>query len=120
LYGAIVFAKDVQRMAGFYQEALGLRLVSASSTDSWVELTWGSSTLALHGIPPDIAADMTIESPPRPRAGAAIKLTFEAGNLAHTRTRVSTLGGVVLSAQEEAGDCLDPEGNVFRLTGVQS
>lgn len=43
---AMIFAKDLQRMAEFYHEALGLPLIPGTSAPGWVELDAGGVRLA--------------------------------------------------------------------------
>ena len=89
---AIVFVKDLERMTAFYRDTLGLAVMREEP--GWVEL----DGVALHAIPPAIAARITIDDPPRAREDTPIKLEF------HTDEP-----GV-------ARDGVDPEGNVYRIS----
>lgn len=114
LRSAILFAKDMQRMTAFYRDVL--ELVLERSTDEWAEFQAGGATLALHAIPPTIAAGIEIADPPRARANTPIKLVFEVPDLETARAHL-TAHGVVLSEPFNWGACdgLDPEGNVFQI-----
>lgn len=88
---AIVFVVDLPRMVAFYRDEIGLAVIAEE--DGWVEL----DGVALHAIPPAIAARITIASPPVAREDTAIKLVFARDGL------------------DAARDIVDPEGNVLQL-----
>jgi catechol 2,3-dioxygenase-like lactoylglutathione lyase family enzyme len=88
---AIVFVKDLERMKAFYRDRLGLAVLHEEP--GWIEL----DGVALHAIPPAIAAHIAIEDPPRARESTPIKLVF------------------VTDDPSAVGDGLDPEGNVFQI-----
>jgi predicted enzyme related to lactoylglutathione lyase len=113
---AMIFAKDLQRMAEFYHEALGLPLLPGTSAPGWVELDAGSVRLALHAIPPRIARQIEITQPPRAREETPIKLLFEVDDLQAVRRRLVQFGATMFEPRN-SGICdgLDPEGNVFSL-----
>jgi hypothetical protein len=46
---------------------LGVKPVNEKSVDEWAEFDTGSTRFALHAIPADIAKQIEISSPPRPR-----------------------------------------------------
>jgi len=113
---AIIFAKDLKRMTAFYRDGLGLRVVTEDPASGWVELDAGGVSLALHGIPPEIAATIDVTDPPRPRGDTPIKLVFRPPDPDAARARLTALGAV-MSEPRPWGACdgLDPEGNVFQL-----
>jgi catechol 2,3-dioxygenase-like lactoylglutathione lyase family enzyme len=113
---AMIFAKDLQRMTEFYHEALGLPVIPATSAPGWVELDAGAVRLALHAIPPHIAAQIQITRPPRAREETPLKLLFEVDDLEAVRRRAVQFGATMLEPKG-SGICdgLDPEGNVFSL-----
>jgi predicted enzyme related to lactoylglutathione lyase len=120
LHRIILFAKDLKRMLEFYQDALGLPLLSDPSDPSWAELDAGGSVLALHAIPPRIARDISITSPPRAREETPFKLVFAVDDVAALRRHLSTRGGTMFEPKASGGslsscDGLDPEGNVFQI-----
>lgn len=116
---AVLFAKDLQRMAEFYQEALGLRVIPGASGPGWVELDAGGVRLALHAIPPRIARKIEITQPPRAREETPFKLLFEVDDLYAVRRRLVQFGATMFEPKN-SGVCdgLDPEGNVFSLVPV--
>ncbi len=116
---AILFAKDMQRMSEFYHEALGLPLTAAPSLPGWVEFDAGGVRLALHAIPPRVAKQIEITTPPRAREETPIKLVFEVDDLGETRRRLAQHGATMFEPKL-SGSCdgLDPEGNVFQLVAL--
>ena len=64
LGAVILFAKDLQRLAEFYNEALGLPVIDAPTAPGWLELDAGGVRLALHSIPPRLARQIEITHPP--------------------------------------------------------
>lgn len=116
--GALVYAKDLERLSGFYQRLLGMRLLHADAEHQVIESA--DLQLIIHAIPPQIAAGIAIASPPEPRAGQAIKLFFTVPSLANAETTAISLGGS-LFGPEYAGpgftvrNVYDPEGNIFQV-----
>jgi predicted enzyme related to lactoylglutathione lyase len=124
LQRTILFAKDIKRMAEFYHEALGLRLLSDPADSGWVELDLGGARLSLHAIPPRVARTINVTTPPRAREETPFKLVFEVEDLAQTRRQLSQRGATMFepraSGSDPMGTCdgLDPEGNVFQLVAT--
>lgn len=114
--GAMIFVKDLPRMAAFYEEALGLTLVADTRQETWVEFGDGFS---LHAIPAEIAAGIHTPSPPRPRETDPVKLSFEVDDLAAAYARLERLGVTLLDRPWGDRDRVDPEGNVFDLRAAQ-
>ena len=110
LRAAMIFAKDLDRMTRFYRDGLGL--ASAREEDGWVEL----DGVALHAVPPTIAAGIAITEPPVARESTPIKLVFEVAELATARTHLASHGAVMFEPRPW-GTCdgLDPEGNVLQI-----
>jgi catechol 2,3-dioxygenase-like lactoylglutathione lyase family enzyme len=113
---AVLFAKDIQRMADFYHEGLGLPVVAAPMAPGWIEFDAGAVRLALHAIPPRDARKIEITNPPRAREETPIKLLFEVDDMNEVRRRLVSYGATMFE-QKSSGVCdgLDPEGNVFSL-----
>jgi len=101
-------------MAAFYGDAMALPLVERRP--GWVSFDAGGLLLALHAIPTEIAARITITTPPEPRSGNPLKLVFEATDVRATRGALEAAGAVMFEPRDEAScDGLDPEGNVFQI-----
>ena len=114
----MIYVKDLEQMAAFYGDALGLPIITATRTDTWVESDTGSATLALHAIPPHIAEQFTITTPPHPREENPIKIIFGVKDLESEYTRLKTLGVDLKMRPWGACDGIDPEGNIFQLRQV--
>ena len=118
--GAVVFAKDLQRVARFYEELLGMPTVHAESDH--VVLASARCELVIHAIPKLIADSIQISVPPERRGETPIKLYFFVDSIAAARARAPALGGALNPPEAEwesrgfrACDALDPEGNVLQL-----
>lgn len=113
---SMIFAKDVERMAAFYRDGVGLSVIPAESSEGWVVFDAGGTRLALHAIPPAIAAGITIARPPKAREDTPIKLIFTADDLAAARARLAAHGATMFEPRSPRWcDGLDPEGNVFQV-----
>ena len=112
---ALLFVKDLDRMAAFYAETLGLKPIAESRTDTWIEFETGGARLALHAIPAGIADTIEIQQPPKPRENNPVKLIFEVENLAAERGRLEACGVPTRPHHWGACDATDPEGNIFQL-----
>jgi catechol 2,3-dioxygenase-like lactoylglutathione lyase family enzyme len=116
----IVFAKDLHRMHAFYRDELGLTTIDGAQPDEWVQLDAGGVILALHAIPSAYATSIRIDDPPKPRTETALKLIFHVEDVRATRDKLSAAGAPLRELRELGQgrlscDCLDPEGNVFRI-----
>ncbi|BEP94421.1 hypothetical protein KW843_17510 [Acidovorax sp. sif1233] len=118
--GAVVFAKDMQRLAAFYEGLCGLNVVHAESDH--IVLESGAVQIVVHAIPQRIARAIAITQPPVVREETPIKLFFAVPDLAQARLRAVALGGQLAPAAREweargfrACDGHDPEGNVIQL-----
>ena len=121
----VLYAKDVDRVSGFYCAVAGL--VTTDRGEGHVVLTLpgpqaGAWELVVHAIPAAVAEGIRLTSPPERREDAATKLVFPVEDLARARREAARLGGVVDPAEREwswngvrACDGHDPEGNVFQI-----
>jgi len=114
--GAVVFARDFQRLARFYAGIAGLEPVD--SDDAHAVLASADVELVLHALSGETAP----AGPPIDREDTYIKLFFPVASLAAARERAPGLGGRLRPAGTEwqargfrACDGVDPEGNVFQL-----
>lgn len=117
---AVVFAKDVGRLAGFYREVAGM--TEAHRDKDHVVLDDAGFQLVIHGIPKKIAAQIQITTPPSVREDTALKLCLPVQAIEHARAKAAELGGQVGPKSKEweargfrACDGHDPEGNVFQV-----
>jgi len=124
-FGALIFVKDLPRMAQFYADLLSLREVLADADHTVLESAHGQ--LVVHRIPQTIAETFTIEIPPLVREETPIKLFFAISSLAQARAAAPALGGSVQDESREwklgrftVCDAVDPEGNVLQLRQAQA
>jgi predicted enzyme related to lactoylglutathione lyase len=118
--GAVLFAKDLQRVASFYVGALGMT-ASVSDAEHWRLHSHGFE-LIVHQIPKPIAEGVVIEQPPKRRVWGTIRLDYPVANLAESRKKARSLGGSIDDAPpwRDAAPTFflgyDPEGNVFGVS----
>ena len=111
----MIFVKDLPRMAAFYRDTLGLKAIEETRMENWVEFDTGAARFALHAIPAQIAAQIEIASPPRPRETNPVKLSFEVADVDSERQRLEALGVPIVQRPWGAYDGVDPEGNIFGI-----
>jgi catechol 2,3-dioxygenase-like lactoylglutathione lyase family enzyme len=109
---AMIFVKNLDRMAAFYGDTLGLNPIPETRTASWVEFDAG---IALHAVPAELGDRIEISTPARLREENPIKLIFEAADVASERARLETLGIAMTPRPWGACDGADPEGNIFQI-----
>jgi catechol 2,3-dioxygenase-like lactoylglutathione lyase family enzyme len=112
----MLFVKDLRLMVAFYGDVLGLKPVAETRTGNWVEFDAGGARFALHAIPPEMAEQVEISSPPRPREKSPVKLIFEVADVERERARLEALGIAMLIRPWGGCDAVDPEGNIFQLS----
>ncbi len=118
--GAVLFAKDLPRVAKFYQEIVPMTI--SHSEAGLIVLEAPSHQLVLHGIPKRIAQSISITTPPIRRTDTAVKLVFPVESIAAARLKAVALGGELNPKSKEfeargfrACDGHDPEGNVVQF-----
>jgi Glyoxalase-like domain len=116
--GAVVYAKNVELLSGFYEKLLPMTRLHA--TDELVVLESPDFQLVVHALPPHIAPTVSIQSPPERRDRVAVKLFFTVASIATTRYKATELGGEVLPEQWQGPgfnvcNACDPEGNLFQV-----
>ena len=118
--GAVLFAKNVDRIATFYSTVLGL--AEANRAEDHIVLDSPGFQLVVHRIPGGGSAAGDITAAPARRATAAYKPVFFVPSIARLRGVAETLGGAMESAAKEWSfngvtvcDGLDPEGNVVQF-----
>ena len=116
LGGAILFVRDLPRMATFYASVLGLQPIHETRTDDWIEFDAGHTRFSLHAIPVAAMGDCAPPaSPTRARETNPIRLDFAVADVDSERTRLEALGVPILIRPWGACDIVDPEGNVLGL-----
>ena len=118
--GAVLFAKDPQRLAAFYQALAGMKVTHSGS--DIIVLESPGQQLLVHPIPAKIARGIDITVPPKRRTQAAVKLVFAVKSIAEVRALAPTLGGALNPPERmfeargfRACDGHDPEGNVIQF-----
>jgi predicted enzyme related to lactoylglutathione lyase len=118
--GAVVYAKDLAKVAAFYESVAGLTV--ESSDDGYVMLGAPHVQISLVQIPDDIARTIQIDVPPERRADTALKLLIPVAEIAAAREAALEAGGGVDPPDREWSfegfarcDGYDPEGNVIQL-----
>jgi len=116
--GLFLYAKDMQRLAAFYEAVLGMRRVQPS--EDLIVLDSQDVQLIVHAIPSAIAESIIISTPPERRENSAMKFFFTVPSIAAAETIASNLGGIVFPEQWSGPgfnvrNACDPEGNVFQV-----
>jgi catechol 2,3-dioxygenase-like lactoylglutathione lyase family enzyme len=106
---AMLYVRDLPEMAEFYGDLLGLS--SIIRTPDYVDF----GLLALHAIPREIAENISISWPPKPRETGSTKLIFEVPDPDALRPRLEAAGAQILERPWGDWDAVDLEGNVFAL-----
>lgn len=121
--GAVLFAKDVARLAAFYAQVLAVVPKHAHAEKVVIEAE--DFLLVIHAVPPAAAATLEISAPPVLRENVPVKLFLPVRSLAQARLSTQQLGGGMKLADAEwsgpdfrACDGFDPEGNVVQFREV--
>ena len=121
--GAIVYAKDIQRLARFYAAVADLEIVH--EVEDHVVLESETYELVIVAIPAAIASRIVIKTPPDKREATAFKIVFAVPSLAQAREAAKANEGEVYPGGKEWSfqglrtcDGVDPEGNVFQLREI--
>ena len=118
---AVLFAKNLEKVARFYSEALELTRVSEDA--SYVLLKQGGFELIIHQIPKPVADGIEISEPPLRREVGALRLDYPIRDVKVGRTLAKSLGGAIDESPPPWADNgtnfylgFDPEGNVFGVS----
>jgi predicted enzyme related to lactoylglutathione lyase len=118
--GAIVYAKDIRRLARFYADVANLEIVHEVADH--VVLESETYELVVVAIPAATAARIVITSPPARRENTAFKLSFLVDSLADARAAALAAGGELDPPAREwdfqglrVCDGCDPEGNMIQV-----
>ena len=115
----MIFVKQIEPMAAFYQTVFDLS-PQPSSEPRWLVLTSKTGAgIALHALPDDIAAELAMTNPPEWNDKAASKICFEVPDVIAHRERILTHGGQAKEPWDwddtRFCECADPEGNVIQI-----
>jgi predicted enzyme related to lactoylglutathione lyase len=120
LIGAVLYAKDLDRLVEFYSSVAGIEPQAIEK--GFAVIGSRPSQFVILRIPKRIAYTIDIATPPEPREDTPLKLVFGVEDIAHARERAAELGGAMNSVEREwefegakVCDGHDPEGNVFQL-----
>ena len=115
---AVLFGKDLQKVAAFYVGALALTRVSGDVDHAVLECE--GFELVVHQIPKPIAEAIVVTQPPVRRVWGAIRLDFPVASIGDSRKLARSLGGEIDAAPPAWADRNanlffghDPEGNQF-------
>jgi hypothetical protein len=118
---AVLFAKDLDRVAAFYIGALSFE--RASGDRDHAILRGGGFELIVHQIPKAIADTIVITDPPKRRTSGTLRLDYAIASVEQARKLARSLGGDVDEAPPPwaARDAdfffgYDPEGNQFGVS----
>jgi predicted enzyme related to lactoylglutathione lyase len=118
--GAVIYAKNYERLASFYGDVAGLDVRETDETSTILESE--SFQLVILKVPSHIAASIEISEPPTRREDTPIKLVFYVDSISNTRERIMALGGELDANEKEwefdkhrVCDGHDPEGNIFQI-----
>lgn len=117
--GATVYAKDLQKVARFYESTFALQRILHE--DDFVALEREGHEIVVVRIPDHIARTFEIASPPARREDSAVKLVFVVESIEAARASAMETGGVIDPPGREwtfrgmrVCDGHDPEGNVVQ------
>jgi predicted enzyme related to lactoylglutathione lyase len=118
--GAVLYAKNLALVKEFYEAVLSLNVEHAENDH--VVLASTAFQLVILKVREHIASSIEIESPPRHRTEASIKLVFEVPSISAARAMTHLHGGELFPPEREWNfqgyrvcDGIDPEGNVFQF-----
>src|SRR5271168_994725 len=97
--GAVLYAKNLVLVKAFYEAVLSLNVEHAENDH--VVLASPAFQLVILKVPEHIASSIEIESPPRRRAEAPIKLVFEIPSISEARAIAHLHGGELLPPERE-------------------
>ena len=118
---AVLFVKDLEKVAAFYVGALALTRLSGDMDHAVLECD--GFELIVHQLPKQIADTIVIAQPPVRRVWGAIRLDFPVASIADSRKLARSLGGEIDDAPPAWADRdvnlffgHDPEGNQFGVS----
>ena len=109
---AMLFVRDIEAMAAFYRDAIGLEPIAETHREDWIEFDAGEASFALHSIPRDVAQVIEKNVKTAVRETQSCKLLFTVDDLDAERARLAAAGVTILDRPWGGWDVVDPEGNV--------
>jgi predicted enzyme related to lactoylglutathione lyase len=115
--GLSIYAKEMERLAGFYAAMLGMTKIHESPDVTVLQSP--DIQMLIHRIPEERADDVVVEKPPEIR-DSALKFFFSVKSLEAARSLAENLGGGIGAEQWQGPGFVvcnghDPEGNVFHI-----
>lgn len=119
--GALIYALDLERLAGFYATLLSMRRDHGDAEH--VVLSNDDFQLIVHVIPAECATGIIVATLPEPRESTPIKLFFIVDSLDHAANEAARLGGMLFPQAWTGPNFVvrngcDPEGNIFQLREI--
>lgn len=118
--GAVIFAKNLDRIAAFYSEVLGL--TEANRDEDHILLESPGFQLAVHRIVGGGSTTGDTSAPAARRSTAALKPVFFVQSISRLRAVAEKYGGALEPADQEwlfggftVCDGMDPDGNVIQF-----
>lgn len=116
--GVFIYAKDLPRLTHFYQTLLSMQLLH--QTTELAVLQSPDIQLLVHAVPPDLASNIKIATPPEPRQNCALKFFVSVPSIAAAREQAAAQGGAVWEQTYQGPgfqvcNANDPEGNIFQV-----
>ena len=115
---AVLFAKDLRKVASFYREVFSARQLRNDADHELLECR--GFHLVVHQIPPAFAQSIVVSAPPVRRESTALRLDFPVDDIEQARREAKRLGGQIDErppswAVDSSNFYLgyDPEGNVI-------
>ena len=120
MISAVIYAKEVERLAKFYESVL--ELWREDKRDDFIVLKRGAVELVLVQARPLPANAVPTGTPQKPREATSLKLSFDLPSLEKARAAIDRHGGQLNPADKAWDwrgflhlDGVDPEGNVFQV-----
>lgn len=116
--GIFIYAKNPDHLSDFYESVLGMTV--AHRNDQMIVLRSPDFQLIVQALPPHVASNVAITSPPQLRDSAAVKFFCTVPSLSLAHASAKTFGGQVLPEQWQGPgfavrNACDPEGNIFQV-----
>src|SRR5262245_10087701 len=118
LQGAVLFVRDLERMAAFYRDVLRLTPIADERSDVWAPFDAWRVAFGSHSIPRELRCDVDASAAPTPREGNPLRRDFLVPDVESEVARLEAPGVSVLRKPWGACHGVEPKGNVFGLGSV--